>query len=81
MSKEQYENTSKDIARVLIESNLDMDYMDFADSVETELEVLESEIESIRESHIYLSHALDLFATMQGLETPLVDSMIEFHNS
>lgn len=79
MSKEQYNNTSKTIARALYESNLDMDYMDYCDGVETELEALESEIESIRQTHIYLSHALDLLATMQGDETPLLNQMLAYN--
>ena len=79
MSKEQYNNTSKAIARALYESNLDMDYMDYCDGVETELEALESEIESIRQTHIYLSHALDLLATMQGDETPLLNQMLAYN--
>jgi len=79
MNKEQYNNTSKAIARALFESNLDMDYMDYCDGVETELAELESEIESIRQTHIYLSHALDLLATMQGDETPLLNQMLAYN--
>ena len=79
MNKESYNNTSKAIARALFESNLDMDYMDYCDGVESELAALESEIESIRQTHIYLSHALDLLATMQGDETPLLNQMLAYN--
>lgn len=76
---EQYNNTSKEVARQLYESCLDMDYLDYADDIESELAALESEIESIRATHINLSHLLDLFATMNESECPLIESMFEFN--
>ena len=76
---EEYNNTSSEIANQLFEYNLDMDYLDSADCMEEELKMLADEIESIRQTHTTLSHALDLFATMYASECPLIERIRQFN--
>ena len=46
---------------------------------EEELKMLADEIESIRQTHVSLSHALDLFATMYASECPLIERIRQFN--
>ena len=73
----QFNNTSKEIAWKLFEENLDMDYMDYADDVEEELEILEKEIQELMDEDKYIAYALDLFATMHETECPIIQEMLK----
>ena len=68
-----------EMARKLYETCLDMDYMDNADCVSEELEILESEIKQVREQFPSLGYLLESLADLQTDETPLIDRMLAYN--
>ena len=69
-------NNSKEIAKQLIEMSLDMDYMDYADCIESEINMIVEELEQIKDTALY--SLLDKVVYMNGNEElPLLCQMIK----
>ena len=67
---------TKEIAKQLIEMSLDMDYMDYADCIENELDIITTELEQIKDTTLY--SLLDKVVYMNGNdELPLLSQMIK----
>ena len=67
---------SKEIAKQLIEMSLDMDYMDYADCIENEIDIITTELEQIKDTTLY--ELLDKVVYMNGNdELPLLCQMIK----
>ena len=69
-------NNSKEIAKQLIEMSLDMDYMDYADCIKSEIDIIVEELEQIKDTALY--NLLDKVVYMNGnKELPLLCQMIK----
>lgn len=69
-------NNSKEITKQLIEMSLDMDYMDYADYIKNEIDIIVEELEQIKDTALY--NLLDKVVYMNGNEElPLLYQMIK----
>lgn len=69
-------NKTKEIVKQLIEMSLDMDYMDYADCIENEINIITKELEQIKNTALY--SLLDKVVYMNGNEElPLLCQMIK----
>ena len=69
-------NNSKEITKQLIEMSLDMDYMDYADYIQNEIDIIVEELEQIKDTALY--NLLDKVVYINGNEKlPLLCQMIK----
>lgn len=69
-------NSSEEITKQLIEMSLDMDYMDYADYIKDEIDIIVEELEQIKDTALY--NLLDKVVYMNSKEElPLLCQMIK----